>query len=74
MIQPHSPDGMVLEELCAGTGETGRKMRKRYVFVHLSRSEREFLEAVLAEEVEIQTWYAVSWSRLLAAELFVGLQ
>ncbi len=49
-------------------------MRKRYAFTHLSRSERQFLEAVLAEEVELQTWYAVAWSGLLGAETLIGLQ
>jgi hypothetical protein len=49
-------------------------MRKRYSFTHLSRSEREFLESVLAEEVEIQSWYAVSWSRLMGTETIVSLQ
>jgi hypothetical protein len=51
-----------------------KNMRKRYAFTHLSRSERQFLEAVLAEEVELQTWYAVAWSGLLGAETLIGLQ
>jgi len=49
-------------------------MRKRYAFTHLSRNERQFLETVLVEEIEIQTWYAVSWSKVLGTEVVVGLQ
>jgi len=53
---------------------TCKNMRKRYAFTHLSRSERQFLEAVLVEEIELQTWYAVAWCGLLGAETLIGLQ
>lgn len=49
-------------------------MRKRYAFTHLSRSERQFLEAVLVEEIELQTWYAVAWCGQLGAETLIVLQ
>ena len=49
-------------------------MRRRYTFAHLSKWEREFLEAVLMEEVEIQAWFAVTWCDLLGEETLVTLQ
>ncbi len=61
----------------AGTQETNGKdktMKVRYTFARLSRSEREFLEAVLLEEMEYQTWYAVSYSKSLRGEVLFMLQ
>ncbi len=49
-------------------------MKVRYTFARLSRSEREFLEAVLLEEMDYQTWYAVTYSKALAGEVLVMLQ
>ncbi len=49
-------------------------MKVRYTFARLSRSEREFLEAVLLEEMEYQTWYAVSYSKSMQGEILLMLQ
>jgi hypothetical protein len=49
-------------------------MRMRYHFHDLSRSERERLEYVLLEEMDIQLWYAITVSRTLGGELFLTLQ
>lgn len=43
-------------------------------FGKLSRSEREFLEMVLLEEMDRQMWYAISFSAILGGELFLALQ
>jgi len=49
-------------------------MRIRYTFPRLSREEKDFLEAILLEEIDTQRWYAVASSRLLGGEIFVILQ
>lgn len=49
-------------------------MKKRYTFTHLSKWEREFLESVLIEEVDMQGWFAVTWSDLMGVEVIVTLQ
>lgn len=48
-------------------------MKMNYSFSKLSRSEREFLEAVLMEELEMQTWYAVTYSKMFG-EILVMVQ
>ena len=49
-------------------------MNARYRFGRLSRTEREFLEMVLLEEMDHQVWYAVSFSTVFGTELFLALQ
>jgi len=49
-------------------------MKLHYFFRFLSRAEREFLESVLMEELQIQSWYGVTWSTLLGQEVIVTLQ
>ncbi len=49
-------------------------MRIRYFFERLSSEERAALEAILLEEVEIQSWYAVSVSILMGGEIFFTVQ
>ncbi len=49
-------------------------MKANYRFGRLSRSEREFLEMVLLEEMDRQVWYAVSFSPTFGKEVFLTLQ
>ncbi len=49
-------------------------MKAYYRFGKLSRSEREFLEMVLLEEMDRQIWYAVSFSTTFGKEIFLPLQ
>ena len=49
-------------------------MKINYSFAKLSRGEREFLEMVLLEEMDVQSWFAVSYSRTFGRELFLMLQ
>jgi hypothetical protein len=49
-------------------------MKKHYFFQALSRAERERLEYVLLEEMDIQMWYAVTVCRTIGGELFLTLQ
>ena len=50
--------------------------RRRYYFGQISLEEREFLEMVLMGEIEIQiqTWYAVTYSVILSEEVYVCVQ
>jgi hypothetical protein len=49
-------------------------MRKVYRFGQLSKVEREYLETVLMEEIEVQAWYAVTYSVILSEEVFMCVQ
>jgi hypothetical protein len=49
-------------------------MRMRYHFHDLSRAERERLEYVLLEEMDIQMWYTITVSKTLGGELLLTLQ
>jgi hypothetical protein len=49
-------------------------MKINYSFPRLSQGEREYLEMVLLEEMDMQNWFAVSYSRVLGGELFLILQ
>jgi len=49
-------------------------MYTNFYFADLSRYEREFLEMILLEEMEIQTWYAVAYSSIIGEEIFLTLQ
>jgi hypothetical protein len=49
-------------------------MKIQYRFAKLSKDEREFLQLVLMEEMDIQRWFAVAWSSLLGVEVLLTLQ
>jgi hypothetical protein len=49
-------------------------MRKVYRFGQLSKGERELLETILMEEVEVQAWYAVTYSVIMSEEVFICVQ
>ena len=49
-------------------------MKVRYRFPLLSSREQEYLEMVLLEGLEIQTWYGITCSHLLGGEALVHLQ
>jgi len=49
-------------------------MRIRYTFPRLSKEEKDLLEAILLEEIDMQRWFAVTSSRVLGGEIFVILQ
>jgi hypothetical protein len=46
----------------------------KYQFVELSRSEREYHEMVLLEEMDMQAWFSVVYTDLMDEELLVTLQ
>jgi hypothetical protein len=49
-------------------------MKINYSFPRLSQGEREYLEMVLLEEIERQSWFAVTYMRSLGGEIFLMLQ
>jgi len=49
-------------------------MYTNFYFASLSRREKELLEMILLEEMEIQTWYTVTYSCIIGGELFLTLQ
>jgi hypothetical protein len=49
-------------------------MYSNFYFADLSRHERELLEMILLEEMEIQSWYAVAYSCIMGEEIFLTLQ
>lgn len=49
-------------------------MKKSYRFSELSKAEREYLEMILMEEIDIQAWYAVTYSAIIGDEVFMCVQ
>jgi len=49
-------------------------MKKLYRFHELSKNEREFLEMILMEEIDVQAWYAITYSSVLSDEVFMCIQ
>jgi hypothetical protein len=49
-------------------------MRKQYRFVDLSKEEKEYHEMILLEEVDVQAWFAIAFSKIFDEELFVAVQ
>ena len=45
-----------------------------YQFHELSQSQREYLEMICIEEMDIQSWYAVTRSTVLGEEIFLTTQ
>jgi hypothetical protein len=43
-------------------------------FAHLTREEREYLEYVLYEEIEMQRWFSIRVSTILCGEILLPLQ
>jgi hypothetical protein len=49
-------------------------MKRLYRFGQLSKGEREFLEMILMEEIDVQAWYALTYSCILSEEVFMCVQ
>lgn len=45
-----------------------------YRFTPLSKDERELLETILLEEMEVQSWYAITFSSIFGEEVFITIQ
>ena len=48
-------------------------MKIQYRFAKLSRDERELLEMVLLEEMDMQRWFTITYSAAFGKELFLSL-
>jgi hypothetical protein len=60
--------------MMSGDQYRGVDMGIRFYSGHLSREQREVLEQILLEELEVQIWYALGWSTVLGGEVFLNLQ
>jgi hypothetical protein len=49
-------------------------MKMNYRFSPLSKDEREYLEMILLEEMDVQSWFAVTYCTLFAEEVFLSIQ
>mgnify|MGYP001175424436 CR=1 FL=1 len=49
-------------------------MRIQYRFARLTKDQRELLEMVLMEEMDVQRWYSVTFVAALGREAFLTLQ
>jgi hypothetical protein len=48
-------------------------MRIRYYFGRLSKEQQEALVAILLEEMDMQAWYAVSYSTIMGGEILLPI-
>lgn len=48
-------------------------MRIRYYFGRLSKEQQEELEAILLEEMDMQSWYAVTFCSLMGGEILLPI-
>ena len=46
----------------------------RCYFGRMTRGEREALEMLLQEEIDVQLWYAITYSRMLREVIFIAVQ
>ena len=49
-------------------------MKITYQFGRISKAQREYYEMILLEEIDMQSWYAIAYSDLLAQEIFLTIQ
>jgi hypothetical protein len=49
-------------------------MRIQYRFARLSKNQKELLETVLWEEMEIQHWFSIAFSASFGREIYFPLQ
>ncbi len=49
-------------------------MKMHYRFSPLSKDERELLETILLEEMDVQAWYAVTFCCIFGEEIFLTIQ
>ena len=56
------------------TLEKEQAMKINYRLRQLSRSEQEYIEMILLEEIELQGWFAVTYNPMMNEETFLTLQ
>ena len=55
-------------------GEEDTSMKTSFGFENLSQEEREAIEQILLEEMEMQQWDAITYSPILGEEIILPLQ
>jgi len=45
-----------------------------YRFRRLSRNEQEYVSMILSEEIELQSWFTVTYNPMMNDEVFLTLQ
>ncbi len=43
-------------------------------YTNLTKFERELFEIVLSEEIDLQSWFAMTYSNILGEEIFMCIQ
>ena len=49
-------------------------MKRKYRFSELSKDEKEYLEMILLEEMDVQSWYSISYSSIFGEEVILAIQ
>ncbi len=49
-------------------------MKRKYRFSELSKDEREYLEMILLEEIDVQSWYSITYSSIFGEEVIIAVQ
>ena len=49
-------------------------MKRKYRFSELSKDEREYIEMILLEEIDVQSWYSITYSSLFGEEIIIAIQ
>jgi hypothetical protein len=63
-----------ISELRNSSERPGGNMKKKYQFADLSKDEKEYLEMILLEEIDIQSWYAITYSTIFGEEQILTVQ
>lgn len=49
-------------------------MKRKYRFSELSKDEKEFLEMILLEEIDVQAWFSITYSSIFCEEIILAVQ
>lgn len=49
-------------------------MKFNYYFIRLSKTERDLLEAIMLEELQLQAWFAVAYIEVFGGEILIPIQ
>lgn len=52
----------------------GSAMKRKYRFSELSKDEKEYLEMILLEEIDVQSWFSITYSSIVGEEVVLAIQ
>jgi len=52
----------------------GAAMKRKYRFSELSKDEKEYLEMILLEEIDVQSWFSITYSSIVGEEVVLAIQ